>query len=267
MLIGYSFQRSDAPQRAAHRLAGNVDPINNAEDHHGIVMTHAMLPCRTIGDRNGLGGFMDIQAMIGQGGGIDAIAGQLGIPANIAQSGLEALLPAVLGGFKRSAQEQPTGLEGLLGMIGGLGGGGLFENVVGAQPTAVDSGNALLGEMFGSREGSIAVAQHASAASGVDTSILKKMLPLVAMLVAGAMAKQAGGATAGGAGGGLGGLLGGLLGGAGGLGGLLGGNAGSGSQAAPAGGGLGGLGSMLDLNGDGNPLDDILGMARKFTGR
>lgn len=207
---------------------------------------------------------MDIQAIIAQAGGIDAMAGQLGIPANVAQSGVEALLPAVLGGFKRSAQGQPAGLNGLLGVIGGLGGGELLENVIGAQPTAVDSGNALLGEMFGSKEGSIAVAQHASAASGVDSSILKKMLPLVAMLVAGVMAKQAGGAAAGGGEGGLGGLLGGLLGG-GGLGGLLGGNAGGGAQ-APAGGGLGGLGSMLDLDGDGNPLDDILGMARKLGG-
>jgi hypothetical protein len=27
---------------------------------------------------------------------------------------------------------------------------------------------------------------------------------------------------------------------------------------------MGGLASMLDLNGDGNPLDDILGMASKL---
>jgi hypothetical protein len=47
--------------------------------------------------------------------------------------------------------------------------------------------------------------------------------------------------------GGLGGLLGGLLGGHG---------------AKPAG-GASGLASMLDLNGDGNPLDDIMRMAGK----
>ena len=36
--------------------------------------------------------------------------------------------------------------------------------------------------------------------------------------------------------------------------------------AAPAGGGvLGGLASMLDMNGDGNPLDDIIGMAGKLA--
>ena len=74
--------------------------------------------------------------------------------------------------------------------------------------------------------------------------MLKKMLPILAMLVAGYMAKQGGDES--GSGGGLGGLLGGLLGG--------------GGQAS----GGGGLGSLLDLDGDGNPLDDIIGMAGKF---
>ena len=209
---------------------------------------------------------MDIQEIIKSSGGIEAIAGQLGVSPGEAQSGVAALLPAVLGGFKKNAQAQPAGLDGLIGMIGGLGGGVLLDNVVGTQPTAVDTGNQLLGGIFGSKEGSIAVAQHASAASGVDSSLLKKMLPLVAMLVAGAMAKNAGGGAAAPAGG-LGGLLGGMLGGGGGglLGGLLGGGK-AGSAAAPAG-GIGGLTSMLDLNGDGNPLDDILGMAGKFGGR
>ena len=42
---------------------------------------------------------------------------------------------------------------------------------------------------------------------------------------------------------------------------MLGGLLGGGGQAAPAGGGLGGLASMLDMDGDGNPLDDLMGMA------
>jgi hypothetical protein len=78
------------------------------------------------------------------------------------------------------------------------------------------------------------------------------MLPMLAMLVAGYMARQrsVGAGTSAGAaaqpasgGGGLGGLLGGLL----------GGQAGRG----------GGLASMLDMDGDGNPLDDILRMVGK----
>ena len=78
------------------------------------------------------------------------------------------------------------------------------------------------------------------------------MLPLLAMLVGGFIAKRHGAARAApGAqetGSGLDALLGGLLGG-----GSTGGTAG----ASP----LAGLGSLLDLNGDGNPLDDILRMA------
>jgi hypothetical protein len=80
------------------------------------------------------------------------------------------------------------------------------------------------------------------------------MLPMLAMLVAGFMARQAGaGASAPSASGGaLGGDLGGLLGG------LLGGGQGGAGRSAQ-----GGLASMLDLDGDGNPLDDILEMAGK----
>ena len=114
-------------------------------------------------------------------------------------------------------------------------------------------GNDVLGQIFGSKDVSRAVAQDASAKSGLDPSILRKMLPLLAMLVTGFMAKQAGGgAAAPSSGGGLGDLLGGLLGG------------GARSSAAPAPGASGGLGSLLDLDGDGNPLDDILGMAGKL---
>ncbi|HEX4848434.1 MAG TPA: hypothetical protein VFV30_09835, partial [Novosphingobium sp.] len=50
------------------------------------------------------------------------------------------------------------------------------------------------------------------------------------------------------------------------LGSILGAVLGGGQQAAPAGGGLlGGLGSLIDMNKDGNPLDDIIGMAGKLA--
>ena len=103
------------------------------------------------------------------------------------------------------------------------------------------------------------VAGHAAEQSGVDASVLKKMLPILAMLVAGYLAHQKGvgggeaeGGTLGGGLGGLGSILGSVLGG-------------GGQASAPASGGmLGQLGSLLDMDGDGNPLDDIMGMAGKF---
>jgi hypothetical protein len=122
----------------------------------------------------------------------------------------------------------------------------------------VARGNDVLGQIFGSPDVSRTVAQRASTQTGLDPALLRKMLPMLAMLVAGFMAKQGGAraaepaAGAGELGGGLGGDLGGLLGG------LLGGAQGAG-RGAP-----GGLASMLDLDGDGNALDDILGMAGKL---
>ncbi len=213
---------------------------------------------------------MDLISVLKQSGAIGSIAQQLGVNEQVAEMGAGALLPAILGGFKKTTQAQPGGLEGLGGLLGQLGGGGLFDNVVAPEPTNVDAGNDVLGQIFGSKDVSRSVAGNASEQTGIDPSLLKKMLPILAMLVAGYMAKQGGGE----AGGGLGGILGSVLGGGqqdsggGGLGGLignvLGGALGGGGQQA-GGGGLGGLGSLLDMDGDGNPLDDIIGMAGKLA--
>ena len=192
---------------------------------------------------------MQIMDVLTQMGGIQSVARELGVSETQAAGGAAALIPAILGGFKKQAQSQPTGLEGLAGALTGLGGGGLLDDVLGPQPTNVNRGNDVLGQIFGSKDVSRAVAQNAATSSGLDPSLLKKMLPMLAMLVAGYMAKQGGAAAAAPASGGgvLGSLLGGLLGG---------------GRSAPAGGG--GLASLLDLNKDGNPLDDILGMAAKL---
>lgn len=195
---------------------------------------------------------MQIMDILNQMGGLQSVARELGVSEQQVTAGTAALLPAVLGGFKKQAQVQPTGLEGLAGMLGGLGGGGLLDEVLSPQPTNVGRGNDVLGQIFGSPDVSRTVANQASAASGLDPALLKKMLPMLAMLVAGYMAKQgAAGTSAAPAGTGLGD--------AGGLGSLLGGLLGQGNaRQAP------GLAGLLDLDGDGNPLDDIMGMASKF---
>ena len=188
---------------------------------------------------------MQITEMIDSMGGIQSMARELGLTESQARSGADALMPAILGGFKKQAQ--PAGLDGLLGMVQGFGGGGLMDDVLASTPTNVSQGNGVLGQIFGSPDVSRAVAQNAATSSGLDPAMLKKMLPMVAMLVGGFMSKQGGAAAAAPAGGGLGSLLGGLMGG--------------GQPAQPGG---RGLASILDLDGDGNPLDDIMGMAGKL---
>jgi hypothetical protein len=211
---------------------------------------------------------MNLTDILAQAGGIESMAKDLGIPPAMAKQGAEALLPAILGGFKKQAQS--GGIEGLGGLLGQLGGGGLLDSVLGSQPTPVAPGNEVLGQIFGSKDVSRTVAGQAASQTGLDSGLLKKMLPILAMMVAGYMAKQGG--QSGQGGGGLGDLIGGALGGGsgGGLGGMLGnvlgGAVGGGAAPAAGGGGLGGLGKMLDLDGDGNPLDDIMGMAGKLRG-
>jgi len=194
---------------------------------------------------------MQMIDVLAQMGGLQSMARDLGVSESQAAAGAQALLPAILGGFKKQAQAQPSGLEGLGGLLGQLGGGGLLDNVLGQEPTDVARGDDVLGQIFGSREVSRTVAQDAAGRSGLDPSLLKKMLPILAMMVAGYMARQQGGGTQTGAGGGLGGLLGGLLGG-------------GRPASVPNQAGAGGLGSMLDLNNDGNALDDILRMGTKL---
>ena len=190
---------------------------------------------------------MQITDILAQAGGLQSMARELGISEADAARGAEALAPAVLGGFKKQAQAQPSGLAGLGGLLSQLGGGSLLENVLAPQPTDVSRGNDVLGQIFGSKDVSRTVAQTASSRTGLDQGVLKKMLPMLAMMVAGYLARQGGGAAPGApaGSGGLGGMLGGLL----------GGGAGGGQS------GLGGLASMIDMDGDGNPLDDILRMA------
>ena len=198
---------------------------------------------------------MQITDILAQIGGLQSIARELGVSETQAASGAEALVPAILGGFKKQAQSQSSGIDGLGGLLGQLGGGGLLDNVLSPQPTDVSRGNDVLGQIFGSKDVSRAVAQNASSQSGLDSSTLKKMLPMLAMLVAGYMAKQHGagaGQPPSPGGGGLGGLLGALLGGQT-----------TATGEATAGAAAPGLASMLDMNGDGNVLDDIMRMAGK----
>lgn len=200
---------------------------------------------------------MDMMDMLRASGGLDAIAGQLGIPPEMAQAGAGALLPAIVGGFQKQSDAAGGGAGGLgslIGMLGGLGGAGLADNVLGPQETEVAKGNDILGQIFGSKDVSRTVAGHASGQTGIDPEILKKMLPILAMLVGGYLSSRGGAQGEGQGGGGM-------------LGSILGAVLGGGQQAAPAAGGgmLGGLGSLIDMNNDGNPLDDIIGMAGKLA--
>lgn len=185
-------------------------------------------------------------AVGGQGTGgnpqidVGGLASQFGISPDQANSAVGALLPAIMGGIQKT---EDTGGLGQLGtIVGGMG----------APEQDIDSGNNILGQIFGSKDVSREVASHASKQTGISDTILKAMLPVVAGLVAQQVAKRMGG-----------GMIGGLAGAV--VGSMMGGSA---AAAAPAGGGgLGGLlGGLAGAFGGGgqqqtaaNPLDQILG--------
>lgn len=179
---------------------------------------------------------MSLAAMLQQTGAISSIARELGVDENTAKTAAGALLPAIVAGMGRSAtggNATPDPLGGLgslagailggggqsgaAGGLGGMLGGGLLDAVLGTSPTPTQPGNDILGAIFGTKDVSRSVAGEVAGITGIDEGLLKKMLPILAMAVAGYLAKQAGGAgntgSAQQSGGALGGILGSIVGG------------------------------------------------------
>ncbi len=201
---------------------------------------------------------MQLIDMLKNSGAVHSMAQRIGIDDDQATAGAAALMPALLGGLEKQTRANSEGLSGVASMLGGLGGGNMLDQVLGSGTPDLNAGNGVLGQLFGSKDVSRAVAQNASSSTGLDPALLKKMLPLLAMVVGGFVAKQAQARNAQGAGadtqatqggGGLGGLLGSLFG------------------ADQDRGGKGGLESMLGFGGKNNALDDILGSLGGGSGK
>lgn len=170
---------------------------------------------------------MNVSQTLQQSGAIDAIARELGVDSATAQAGAGALLPAIVAGLGRNhvgAGGTRSGAGGLADVLGGLAGGAgggafgggiggvLLDHVLGPKATPVQPGNDILGHIFGNKDVSRGVAEAAAGSSGLSSDLLKKMLPMLAMAVVGAMMKQGGGAAAPAGGAAAAGPLGGILG-------------------------------------------------------
>jgi hypothetical protein len=181
---------------------------------------------------------------------IGAIGRQFGLNESQTRAALDALAPVVAAGIRRSAQS-PEGLQEIFKSVltGGFGGALDDEDAV-RFDRAKPAGDDILGQIFGGKKVSREVAQRLSTTSGIGAAVLKKLLPIVAGIIMGALAKKMGSATAGtrdaqpqsDSGGGLGDILKDVLGG--------GGRSASPSpQPVPS----------PQGRGSGNPLEDILG--------
>ena len=214
---------------------------------------------------------MNLQDLLNAAGGGKSVS-ELGSRLNLGSGDMGKLVDAVAPALMRSFQKEATSPDKLAALAKALERGD-HDKYVDRPETmhteeAEKDGNSILGHLFGNRDVSRAVASHAAASTGIDSSLLKKMLPVLANMVMGSLFKGAKGASGSRRGGGLGGALGGALGQAAGggilgqiieglAGGALGGAMGNQSRRRRAPTRRGGGGSLEDL------LGGLLGGGRR----
>ena len=126
------------------------------------------------------------------GAAFDNMARQFGLSAEQAQRAAEALLPAFALGLQRNAAN-PANFGALMGMLGSDRYGGFFDKAGAAfSAQAREEGNEILDRLFGSKDVSRQIADQAALWSGVGARALQDMMPVMAAILIGGMAKMAG---------------------------------------------------------------------------
>jgi len=142
---------------------------------------------------------------------------------------VEELIPALSRGLQNNTKDAP-GMDDLLEALRT----GKHERYMEkpstlGSPDTVKDGNDILGHIFGDKKVSREVANRVSKKSGLSSTLLKKMLPVVASLVMASLSKKMTGSTS--------------------------------SRGRAGNGGL--LTSLLDSDRDGSIWDDVLGLAAR----
>ena len=173
---------------------------------------------------------------------INGASQQLGQGKEQTGSALSAALPLILGAMKNNASSS-NGAAGILGALSkDKHNGSILDNlgdILGSRDSMNDGAN-ILGHVFGGKEQN--VAQAVSAKSGLDMGKSMDLLKMAAPVIMGLLGKQSRQNNIS-DGGGLDALLGGLLGG---------GNQAQEEQSM--------ITKILDADGDGSIIDDVMGM-------
>ena len=168
-------------------------------------------------------------------GGVAQLAKSLGTDENQMEGAVAAAIPAILAGMANNTR-QPAGAEALSNALNAHS-PSIFDQL-GSLLGGSSDGAKILGHVLGARQPK--VAENLSGQSGINLDVIMKLLPILAPLVMGYLSgqKQSRGLDAGG------------------LGSVLGAERKQVEQKKP---GLGGLASILDADGDGSIVDDLLG--------
>ncbi len=172
-----------------------------------------------------------LDTILAEGGGalIGQLAKKLNIDEKSAESALKGLTPALTRGLQRNTSNE-KGLGSLLNAIEKDTHAGTLRDFdkLGLDDMTKE-GNDVLGHILGSKDVSRNVAGHVAKQSGLGAGLLKKALPIVAMVVMGMLKSKGGGSL---------------------------------RKSRSSGGGL--IRSMLDSDNDGSIIDDVLSLAVKL---
>lgn len=189
-----------------------------------------------------------------QGGqGLSALASQFGLDEGKAQELSQMLAPAIGSAAKQRAEKGEA--QDFLGALKGEGQAALFDDPAeAASETGQAQGASFLSNIFGGTDEAKGLAHEAANRTGVEPETAERFLPAMAAMLQGGMQKQMPDSALdgmmdqqSGEGGGASGLMGmasGLLG--------IGKTGGGGFDMSM-------LTSMLDADGDGSAMDDVLG--------
>ena len=133
----------------------------------------------------------DVIAGAQSGRAIENLAAAAGIAPAQADAALRAVIPEFVKGLERNTLSR----GGLADLVAALGQGHhelILETPQAlGDPRVADDGNAILGHILGSRDRSRAVALQAARASGLSDSLIQMLLPYLAQMLMGAIAKWA----------------------------------------------------------------------------
>ena len=164
---------------------------------------------------------------------ISTIARKFGLSEDQAHEAVASLIPSLNRGLQHRTKEE-IGVNDILDALGkGNHAKYLDDPERLEQQATTDDGNAILGHILGSKEVSRNVAKDAAAKTGIGSSLMKKLLPIVASMVMASLSKK-----------------------------VFGGDSTPTTNQSESG-GL--LTSLLDSDHDGSIIDDVLGMAFKVA--
>ena len=181
------------------------------------------------------------------GGGVEEIARSVGVNGSDVSNVLAGAVPAILTGLTRNSSSS-DGAAGLLGALDRDHDGSVLDDVMGYLGGGgnLADGAGILGHVLGGRQGNVEKA--ISSSSGVDMASVGKILAMVAPLIMGALGKEkrrqgfdASGLAA-----------------------ALGQQERAAREVSPSAVDL--FSRMLDSDGDGDPMDDIVKMGSGLLG-